>query len=131
MRSVALNFANNFKNSMKDKLSYVIATGFGSGYTPIAPGTAGSLFALVLYIIIVVQPIVWVGLTCILLVVGIWAASHVESKTEKDPKIVVIDEMVGQWVALLFLPRHFTIYIAAFLIFRVFDIFNLFYTNLF
>jgi phosphatidylglycerophosphatase A len=46
----------------------------------------------------------------------------VEKDKGKDPGIVVIDEFVGQWIALLFLPRTFWIFVAGFIVFRILDI---------
>jgi phosphatidylglycerophosphatase A len=56
------------------------------------------------------------------LFIGIWASNTVETETGKDPGIVVIDEYVGQWISLLFLPRTIWIFIAAFILFRILDI---------
>jgi phosphatidylglycerophosphatase A len=107
---------------MKKKIVYFIATGFGSGYAPFASGTAGSLAALVVYILVPLSSWFWLFLSILTLIVGIYVASLVENDVGKDPKIVVIDEFVGQWLALLFLPRTWGIYVAAFFLFRVLDI---------
>jgi phosphatidylglycerophosphatase A len=58
----------------------------------------------------------------ILFFVGVWVSGTVEKDKGKDPSIVVIDEFVGQWVALLFLPRILWIFIASFIVFRILDI---------
>ena len=55
-------------------------------------------------------------------IIGIWASGTVEKEKGKDPGIVVIDEFVCQWIALLFLPKTFWIFIAAVLLFRILDI---------
>jgi phosphatidylglycerophosphatase A len=107
---------------MKRIIIYLIATGFGSGYAPVASGTAGSLFALILFILFPLDSFIWLGIICLTFITGIWAASIVEADTEKDPKIVVVDEIAGQWIALIFLPESYGIYIAAFFLFRFFDI---------
>jgi phosphatidylglycerophosphatase A len=104
------------------KLKYFIATGFGTGYSPYASGTAGSLVALLLYITIPLDNYIWLLICIIMFVIGIWASGSVEKDKGKDPGIVVIDEIVGQWIALLFLPRVLWIYIVSFLIFRLLDI---------
>jgi phosphatidylglycerophosphatase A len=54
--------------------------------------------------------------------IGIWVSGFVEKDIGKDPGIVVIDEFVGQWLALLFLPKTIWILIAGFLVFRILDI---------
>ena len=105
-----------------NKIKHVIATGLGSGYSPFAPGTAGSLVALILYIVIPIDDYIWLAVTIITFFIGIWVSNAVEREQEKDPPIIVIDEIVGQWVALLFLPRILWIFLAAFLLFRILDI---------
>ena len=118
----------------KNFLHKVIATGFGSGYFPIAPGTAGAVLA----------TLVWLGLSCAftsihllivtaLLVVlftflGAWSSGVMEAEWGKDPSKVVIDEMVGVWIPLLIVNSDNTHYLyyalAALLLFRLFDIFK-------
>jgi len=104
------------------KLKYIIATGFGTGYSPFASGTVGSLAALLLFIAIPLDDYIWLVLCVIIFFIGIWASGAVEKEKGKDPGIVVIDEFVGQWISLLFLPKTLWIFIAAFLVFRILDI---------
>ncbi len=104
------------------KIAYLIATGFGSGYFPIAPGTAGSLVALFLYIVFPWDLFYWSVIIAVTFLLGVWAAGAVEKDMKKDPGIVVIDEFVGQWLALLFLPKMVWIFIASFFLFRILDI---------
>ena len=114
---------------MKHFLSYILATGVGSGYAPIAPGTAGSLLALILYILFPLTPWWWLGITILTAIIGIMTGTYVEGQTKKDPGIVVIDEMAGQWLSLLFLPRTIPVFIAGFLLFRILDIVKPFPAN--
>jgi phosphatidylglycerophosphatase A len=107
---------------MKKKLIYLIATGFGSGYSPYIPGTAGSLVGLLLYIILPVHSMYWLAISVTTFFIGVQVSTSVEKEEGKDPKVVVIDEIVGQWLALLFLPRMITVYLAAFILFRLLDI---------
>ena len=75
-----------------------------------APGTAGSAVALVLVLVAVT-------------LAGIWAGSRVERALDaKDPGIIVIDEVAGMFLSVLFLPRTIPVLAAAFLLFRAFDI---------
>ena len=104
------------------KLKYIIATGFGTGYSPYAPGTVGSLVALLLFIFIPLDDYLWLGISITMFILGIWVSGTVEKDKEKDPGIVVIDEFVGQWIALIFLPRILWIFVAGFLLFRILDI---------
>lgn len=106
-------------------LAALLATWFGSGRLPKAPGTWGSLAAL---------PCAWLldsttgggGLaigTAAVFVIGLWAAKrYLANSLVADPPEVVIDEVVGQWLALLFAPRTLSIYLLAFVLFRLFDI---------
>jgi phosphatidylglycerophosphatase A len=101
-----------------------LATGAGSGYSPVAPGTAGSALGLALF-----WPLSWlsgpiqVALTVLLFVVGTLAATHVAARVgRKDPGIVVVDEVVGQWISLLFLPLTPATAVVGFLLFRLMDV---------
>jgi len=113
----------------KHHLSYILATGFGSGYAPLAPGTAGSLLALLIYLFLPLTPWWWLLIIIVTSFAGIKTGTYVENRTKKDPGIVVIDEMAGQWLSLLFLPRTIPVFIAAFFIFRVLDIIKPFPAN--
>jgi len=103
---------------------YAIATALGSGYFPKAPGTAGSLFAILLVFLFNIPQITLVLLIIVFTILGIWSAGYVEKEIGDDPAIVVIDEVVGQWIALLFIPFTLIPVITAFILFRVFDIFK-------
>lgn len=102
---------------------YLVALGFGSGLSPWAPGTAGSLLALILFVPVLFLPL-WVQLAIIIvaLVAGIWICDRVaEDMAIKDPGVIVWDEFVGMWIAMLWLPGMFWLPFA-FLAFRAFDI---------
>jgi phosphatidylglycerophosphatase A len=73
-------------------------------------------------VLIPVEPFVWLGVCIIFFILGLWTSAGVEKDHGKDPRVVVIDEFVGQWVALLFLPRSVYVYLAAFVLFRILDI---------
>ncbi len=107
----------------------LIATGLGSGYSPIASGTAGSAVAVVLYLPLLLLPSTLIQptlllLTILALVIGIIASAKVEKAIGDDPSIVVIDEVVGQWISLLFLPVSVWSIVSAFFLFRIYDIFK-------
>jgi phosphatidylglycerophosphatase A len=103
----------------------VLATWFGCGYFPKGPGTAGSIGALIVAWPMRHQPSWFFALLAlILLAPAIWSASSTALQVgKKDPQIVVIDEVIGQWIALagaaVYSPPA---WIAAFLLFRTFDI---------
>jgi phosphatidylglycerophosphatase A len=108
--------------SLFDKL---IATGLGSGFSPFAPGTAGSLVGLFVYWIPGFEK-AYIILPSIV-VFFFWGA-HVSNKMEKvyghDPSVANIDEVVSMWVSLAFLPKNLIVAILGFVIFRLFDIFK-------
>ena len=109
----------------------IIASGFGSGFSPFAPGTAGALVAVIIWTVLfyVIPFNILLVVTSLLIVLftaaGIWSADKLESEWGKDPSKVVVDEMVGVWIALLAVPVGTVWYILfAFVLFRFFDIFK-------
>jgi phosphatidylglycerophosphatase A len=103
----------------------LLATVFGIGWLPKAPGTWGSLAAL---------PIAWwiastggtmalAGAIVMVFVIGIWAcAGYAKATGTHDAGACVIDEVAGQWIVLLVVPLDPVFYLGAFLAFRFFDI---------
>lgn len=109
----------------------IIGTGFGSGFSPFAPGTAGALLAVLIWfgISFIVSEICLIWLTVALIlfftVMGVWATNRLEPFWGEDPSRVVVDEMVGVWIALLAAPSGNVWYaLGAFALFRLFDIFK-------
>lgn len=90
---------------------------------PIAPGTAGSAATALLLWLIPVSPL-GRGLVCVIVTVtGVGAAGRVERlRGEKDPGIIVIDEVAGMILSVLMLPLTPAVLLAAFLLFRLFDV---------
>ena len=103
-------------------LAYAIATFFGCGYSPIAPGTAGSLAAIAIAIAIHNRA-AFLILAALLLIPAIWSASVVARETNKpDPQIVVGDEVIGQWITLAGAATfNWKTWLAAFVLFRLLD----------
>ena len=106
-----------------DRLALLIATVFGAGYSPIAPGTAGSAVAvLVLWLV----PFSRVGLgifLVVVVVVGTWAAHVAERQLgDKDPGAIVIDEVAGMTLSVIAFPLTPGVLFAGFVLFRVFDV---------
>ncbi len=108
-----------------------IATCGGSGYFPVAPGTAGAALGLALVVGLGHLPFSrpWLitllaALTLCLFALGVWAASHAERFFgRKDPGQVVIDEVVGQMITFLARPEVRWKWLAAgFLLFRALDV---------
>jgi phosphatidylglycerophosphatase A len=108
------------------KIGVVVATFFGTGFLPVAPGTWASAFVAigVYFTPLAGAPfIVMAGVTAAVFALGVPAASVCEAHFgKKDPRPCVIDEVAGQLVSLWFLPRQAGYYMAAFFLFRIFDI---------
>jgi phosphatidylglycerophosphatase A len=108
------------------RFATLIATWFGSGYLPKAPGTWGSLAALPFgWVILTVLPGALPLLTAsiVLLFVGVWASSlHSDMLGTHDAGEIVVDEVVGQWIVLAIAPFSPLGWLAAFLLFRFFDV---------
>jgi phosphatidylglycerophosphatase A len=104
----------------------LVATGLGSGHSPVAPGTAGSAVGLLLFWPLAQLPAAaQVAATLIVFLGGVAAATHV-SRTlgAKDPGLVVVDEVVGMWVTLLFVPFTTFTAVVGFFAFRAMDVFK-------
>jgi phosphatidylglycerophosphatase A len=108
----------------------VVATFFGSGLSPKAPGTMGSLASLVLWGPLVAMHVPWwmrFVATAAIFLVGTWAAAAiVRARGREDPQIVVVDEVAGMGVTLLVAgwwgaPTWLTLALG-FGLFRLFDI---------
>ena len=122
----------------------LIATGFFSGYIPWASGTFGSLVGVIIYLLPGTEnPALLCSMILVGFGVGVWTSSRVahivghqltrSAELAKstfqpghhetaDPSIVVIDEIVGMWITLLFIPKSAAAITIAFLAFRAFDI---------
>ncbi len=103
----------------------VLATWFGTGLLPWAPGTWGSLAALP-FAYAIQQGVGQTGLFLAavgLFAIGVRAADHYERRIgRRDPGAIVIDEVVGQWLTLAAVPASWWSYVAGFVLFRAADI---------
>jgi phosphatidylglycerophosphatase A len=110
--------------SLLDGLANALATGFGAGYSPIAPGTAGTLVGLLLFWPLAgLGPLAQLAALAAMFVASVAAADSTARRTGlKDPSIVVVDEIIGVWVSLALLPWTPAVAVAAFLIFRALDV---------
>jgi phosphatidylglycerophosphatase A len=110
------------------KAAYLIATVFGCGLSPIAPGTVGSLAgvasAWALIHFLQLPPFCLAILALGLVPIGIWAATIAAQMAGKtDPGLVVIDEVLGQWITLAGALRvNWKMYLIGFALFRLFDV---------
>jgi phosphatidylglycerophosphatase A len=107
----------------RTRIAYILGTWFGCGYVPYAPGTAGTLGAIPLYLLLRPHGIYAVlGAALVLTVVGIWAADIVAKDSGlKDPQLVVIDEVAGVLCTLAVAPPTWAGLIVGVVLFRVFD----------
>jgi len=110
------------------KFKEFLFTGFYSGYVPFAPGTAGTFVGMILYVLgyLIFGEISWIVNLVVVLLMLYPAVKLGDSGEEffgvKDPPQVVLDEVMGYWISVLFFPFNMKIAIAGFLIFRVMDI---------
>lgn len=109
----------------------MLGSAFYTGFIPIAPGTFGSLAALLIYLIPGFEnPTFLLIIISLFSIVGISIGTKFESVYGKDPKQCTIDEMVGMWISLLFIPKKIWFILIAFVIWRVLDIIKPFPANL-
>jgi phosphatidylglycerophosphatase A len=111
-------------NKTKDNIILFIAQGAYSGRAPVAPGTAGTLVGILLYLLVRDLGGLWYGAVCAaVIVIGIWAAGQADRMFgAKDHSTIVIDEIAGYLVAMLLVPGTWQYIAAAFFLFRAFDI---------
>lgn len=113
---------------MRRGLSKLILSGLGTGWLPLAPGTWGAAAAMLIawllgnYFAFLPANLI---LLCCVIFFTIWgaaAAHQLEDEWGEDPSQIVLDEFVGAWISVLFLPFHWPILLTGFLMFRFFDI---------
>ena len=108
----------------------LLATALGVGYSPFAPGTAGAIIGCVVlwvfekYNIISTTstPLLFIGLIVSTTILGIIATDKLENEWGKDPNKVVIDEVIGMWITMMFVPFSLINVLIGFVLFRFFDI---------
>jgi phosphatidylglycerophosphatase A len=106
------------------------ATALGAGYSPFAPGTMGAIvgcLALWLFekynlISTTTTPVLFIGLIVITTILGIIATDKLEADWGKDPSKVVLDEVIGMWITMMFVPFSLLNVLIGFGLFRFFDI---------
>lgn len=109
---------------MKQRLGMLVATCGYVGFAPVAPGTFGSAVGLLLWW---AERSAGIGVfeaavVAVTFVVGVWSATIAEGELGVDPGPVVIDEVLGMFVTLAFLPVNTGGAIVGFLVFRVLDV---------
>jgi phosphatidylglycerophosphatase A len=108
---------------VKDNAVGGVATGLFTGFSPFAPGTAGSLLGAALWWFL--APATFAGQVRFLIVLfglGVYAAGEAEQWWGHDHQRIVIDEVFGMCFTLMMVPRNPWLYLAAFVLFRLCDI---------
>lgn len=105
-------------------IALAVGTGLGTGYSPFAPGTAGSALGVALFLLL--APGGWalnLGVLALVLALGTWAAQECGARFgEHDHRRIVVDEVAGQLITLLSFPARSLWPVAGFFIFRFYDI---------
>lgn len=101
----------------------ILATGFGVGYSPFAPGTMGTLLAIPIYFFLSEIPFPLYEITLAgFFFLAVWISEKTGSLFgKKDDQRIVIDEMMGYFITMLWIPKTILFLILGFLLFRFFD----------
>ncbi len=102
----------------------LFATGFGVGYSPVAPGTLGTLIAILIYYFLSEIPPLLYEITLIgFFFLSVWISDNAERLFgKKDDQRIVSDEIIGFLITMLWVPKTIRFIIIGFFLFRVFDI---------
>jgi len=104
----------------------MVASGLYVGYSPVAPGTLGSLLGVGIYLQLRHYPLILIAATACLFILGFLVCSKAEEiYQKKDSQRIVIDEIASMCLVLLFIKPTWSVIAIAFVLFRLFDIFKL------
>jgi phosphatidylglycerophosphatase A len=105
---------------------HLLAFGFGAGLSPKAPGTMGTVVAVLIYLVLPsMPPIIYAGLVLLSFVFGIWiCAKTAEDLGVHDHGGIVWDEFVGYWITMFMAPSGLFWVLLGFVLFRLLDIFK-------
>ncbi|NOY16540.1 MAG: phosphatidylglycerophosphatase A [Gammaproteobacteria bacterium] len=108
---------------MRDPIHW-LAVGFGSGCSPYAPGTFGTLVAIPIFLLLKETPLwVYLFITLLMFLIGIWLCGKTAKKLGvHDHSAIVWDEIVGYLVTMIAAPQGWVWIVIGFVLFRVFDI---------
>lgn len=103
---------------------HILSFGFGAGLSPVAPGTMGTLVAIPIYFVLAsFSTIIYLSFIIIMFIVGCWASKQTaDALGVHDHPGIVVDEIVGYLVTMLFVPITWYWVLLGFLLFRTFDI---------
>lgn len=100
-----------------------LGSGFYTGYIPFASGTFGSLAALLIFLIPGFEKIyILIPFILVFIVVGIKIGDKFDKIYGKDPSECTIDEVVGMWITLIYVPKTFLYILISFIVWRILDI---------
>jgi phosphatidylglycerophosphatase A len=105
------------------QIKKIIGSGLYTGFFPKVPGTFASLIALFFYLIPGFEnPFFLISAIIISTLIGIPIGTYFEKTYGKDPKYFTLDEFIGTWISLLFIPKVYYFIIPTFIIWRILDI---------
>jgi len=107
--------------SFIDKTSLVISTVFGIGYTPLCPGSAACVAAVLVFLIIKNQTFFLIFTAASIILAFVFPGRAEKIYAKKDDKHIVIDDFSGMLLSFLFIPRDVPFAVVGFFIFRMFD----------
>src|SRR5512139_3508207 len=119
-----LNTPNSTLQKRVKQFILFLATGFGAGYSPVAPGTAGTLVAIPIYYFLSDIPSPLYEITVIgFFFLSVWISENAETFFgKKDDPRIVIDEVMGFLITMLWIPKTSRFIFIGFFLFRFFDI---------
>jgi len=102
----------------------LLATGFGAGFSPVVPGTAGTIVAVPIYYFLshILSPAYEITLVAFFFLSVFVSEKAEQYWGKKDDRRIVIDEIMGFFITMLWVPKTALMIIAGFLLFRFFDI---------
>jgi phosphatidylglycerophosphatase A len=116
-------------SSLSQRLILFLATGCGSGYVPVMPGTAGSVVGIILFLVLYPLSLpLYVLTTLAFIFLAIWASDaalsiyRIKALKINDPSQIVIDEIAGYLVTMISFPPQWLYVMCGFILFRVMDI---------
>lgn len=106
------------------RLIHVVAFGFGAGHAPFAPGTAGTLVAVPIYLLLRETGLpIYLAVVAAMFAFGVWCCGVTERDLgAEDAPGIVWDEIVGYLIAMIAAPAGWEWIVAGFVLFRLFDI---------
>lgn len=121
--------AEHLPGVKRTRWAWIVGTFFGAGFLKPGPGTYGSISAMILWFVVAKHvpfhwlPLITLAMAACATAIGIPAATRVARESgRKDPQIVVIDEVAGQWLTLIFCLPSMPFALLGLVCFRVFDI---------